>query len=79
MNLTQNDVLDALREAMFKLPNAENGITRRELAKATGRSEGAVRNWLLREIDAGRVECVKVVRDRCDGVPMPTTAYRAVA
>lgn len=76
--ITQNDVLDALRAAMAGLPNAEDGITRRELVKATGRSVTSIRNWLVDEIEAGRIECVKVGRARCDGVVLPTTAYRVV-
>lgn len=75
--ITQNEVLDALREALHG-PAGEEGITKHELVKATGRSESAVRKWLLNEVESGRVKCVWVMRNRVDGRAQTTPAYVAV-
>lgn len=77
MNLTQNEVLDALRAALA-LPEASDGITATEICTATGRSSDIVRKWLLREVQAKRVECIRVKRTRVDGVSQMITGYRIV-
>ena len=77
MNLTQGEVLDALRGAL-SVPEAADGMTAMEICDATGRSRNAVREWLLKEVTAGRVACVRVRRPRIDGVVQMITAYRMV-
>ena len=77
MNLTQGEVLDALRGAL-SVPAAADGITAAEIRAATGRGFAVVREWLLREVTAGRVECVKVRRPKIDGVVTLVTGYRIV-
>ena len=77
MNITQSEVLDALREAL-SVPDAADGITSAEVRHATGRGYSVVREWLLKEVTAGRVECVLVKRPKVDGVVQLVTGYRIV-
>ena len=79
MNITQNEILEAFRAALAERPSSEDGVTRRELAELCNAGPDKVRTWLLKEIKAGRIECVRARRVRCDGVEQNTAAYRIKA
>ena len=64
MTVTQDDILQAIRDAMANLPpsEGEGGITTAEFVEATGCTISAARTDLLRLIKAGSLVPVKVFR-----------------
>ena len=72
MTVTQDEVLQAIRDAMANLPptEGESGITTQEFMEATGCAIARARADLLRLIKAGLLVPVKVFRIS------PFTGYR---
>lgn len=64
MNVTQDDILQAIRDAMAALPPNDGpaGITTAEFVEATGVSHPAARKNLVRLLTQGSLEQVKVYR-----------------
>lgn len=75
MKVTQDDLLDALRQALTT-PVAGEGLTGPELAQAMGCSISTARDALRGLQAEGRLEVVNVRRQRIDGRTMMVPAYR---
>jgi len=78
MKVTQDDLLDALRQAMT-VPASGDAPTVGELAAATGRNVQVVRASLKALLDAGRLEVVTMRRPALDGRMRVVPGYRMKA
>ena len=79
--MTEDALLDALREAMAKQP-AGDGLTVVELVAAMGktsRNERPIRDALRFLMANGKAECVTITRPRLNGVVARTYGYRLKA
>lgn len=75
-NITENELLDALREAMLPTVGSEDGVTVPELCERLCRSRAVVARAIRALIAEGRAEHVKVMRMQMNNVPKRTDAYR---
>lgn len=75
MTVTQDDLLDALRNALLK-PMEGNGVTVGELQETTGYSYERIRKALRVLSVAGRLEVSRVTRMDIAGRPSSVPAYR---
>ena len=76
--MNENQLLDALREAMAG-PAGADGFTMAELVQilsASPRNPRPVREAVRALLTTGKAECVKVIRPRMDGYPMRVSGYR---
>lgn len=75
---SRDAILDALRQAMTKdrRTGEDDGVSVRELMKATGRNQDVVRDWLRERIAAGTVEVVRAKKLALDGRLSTVSAYR---
>lgn len=78
--MTENDLLEALRDAL-KAPTErpEGAHTVREIRAITGQAAETVCDALRRMIESGAVECVQVPQMRIDGRKTRVPAYRVKA
>jgi predicted transcriptional regulator len=74
-NVTTDDILLALREAMNSA-GGEEGSTAEEIAAAAGRSRNAILKWLKVISKQGRLEVVQVQRQNIAGIVAPVIGYR---
>lgn len=74
--VTQNDLLDAIRDAMTRPAESGDGFTGPELASASGRSIDVVRTAIKQLLGSGIVEAVRVRRQRMTGVWANEPGYR---
>ncbi len=75
MRVTTDDLLGALREAMAR-PEAEDGLTTKEIMAATGLGQKPVIAWLHAQRAAGRLEVVTVQRADLGGRTQRVVGYR---
>lgn len=78
MEFTESDLINALEAARITNTNAAGALTMHELRATTGRSLTVLRRQLWELKTAGRLEVVRVMTERIDGVMTGTTAYRIV-
>jgi transposase len=78
MSVTQNDMLDALRQAMAPVPSGD-GLTGTELAEKLGCCTATCQKWVRKWIKDGTLELVPLQRVRVNGVRMTITGYRSRA
>ena len=78
MKVTQNELLDALRDALTK-PSDGDGFTGPELARMMGCHAAAARDALRVLAAQGRLEVVTVHRAAIDGRTMTLRGYRLKA
>lgn len=78
MKISQNDILEALAEALKARPdNDETGaVTTTELQEVVVKGIDALRRDLKRLIAEGKIECVRVWRVGIDGRYSPIPGYR---
>lgn len=77
VNVSQDDLLDAIRKAMSPSHEAGEGFrTVRELTESTGKGEDRVRKALRLLQREGRLETRLVQRTAIDGRPQAVPAYR---
>lgn len=76
VNITQNDVLDLIRQTRAGALNPEGAMTVTEIVRESGMNIQRVRAELRRSIADGRVEVVRVYRPAVDGTMRPSPAYR---
>lgn len=76
MNVTENELLDALREALLPTVGTDDALTGPELQAKLGKSDDVVRRALRVAMAEGRCEVVKVTRVRLDGIPTRVPGYR---
>lgn len=78
MNITQDDILEALRAAVAQQATHDGpaGVTGPECAKAWGLSPLTARQKLRGLLDAGLAEVVTVNRVRMDGIANRVKGYR---
>ena len=77
--MNENELLDALRDAIHYAPAGADVMTLTELIVLLGanpRYPRPVREAVRSLIQAGKWECVKVARIRMDGSPMRIAGYR---
>lgn len=74
--VTQNDLLEALRQALERAPDNSGALTCLEIARETGWDIKSARERIRAMIHDGRAECIRVSRKRIDGVMQMTPAYR---
>ncbi len=78
-DLTENELLEALREARTMADNPEGAMTTAEMAVAMNMSDPrTVRHRVAALIAEGRAEHVRVKRPKMNGVLATTDAYRLV-
>jgi Asp/Glu/hydantoin racemase len=75
MKVTQDDLLDALRDALAKPVNGD-GTTAGEMADAIGRPVAVIRKALRAVASEGRLEVVMVTRSDLTGRQQTVPAYR---
>jgi predicted transcriptional regulator len=76
MNITQNELLEAIRAAMETAPDGTEGFTVGEIAEAIGRPHETARNVIKGMLKNGTAEVVKIRRTRMDGAPTTVSGYR---
>jgi predicted DNA-binding transcriptional regulator len=77
LNLTEAEVLEELRRALEKQPSPDGAMTVKEIMRELSLSKESARALVGEQIEAGKMECVRVYRkgiDRMSKVP----AYRWV-
>jgi len=74
IELTESDLIEALLAAQASECGADGALTVWEMVEQSGLSDTLVRRRLRKMMD--RLECVKVMRVRIDGLRMPVPAYR---
>lgn len=77
-DLTENELLAALREAQEAQEDPEGAFSKRELMEIFDLSDEPTRDRIRMLVNAGRMECVKVRRVRMDGVQQTIPGYRLV-
>lgn len=79
MNVTQDDILEAVYAAMQATPNdGESGISAREWAEHRGISIATARGEIRGLLAAGKLRVVKVRRTRMDGQANTVSGYAPV-
>lgn len=79
VTITESELLDELRAATRTLPsNPEGAFTFSELREAMGISILALTRKLRALKAAGKMECVRVVREALDGRAAQVPAYRLI-
>lgn len=78
ISVTENDLLDALSEALPSGKGPDDARTVREMAKATGWSEVRVRKALVAVQEQGRLVVHRVGRQGIDGRAAVVSAYTIV-
>lgn len=76
MNITEQEILDLIRQTRPVPENPEGAMTVAEIVKQSGKHIDRVRAELREHIEAGRVDVVKVYRKALDGVMRLSPAYR---
>lgn len=76
MEFSEGDLIEALEQARITNTNAAGALTMHELQAATGRSLTVLRRQLWDLKRDGRLEVLRVMSERIDGVMTRTTAYR---
>ena len=76
MEITKDELLDALRAAMEQRPAGEEGLTVKELCDTLRKAEEPVRKRLKALIAAGKCEVVRVRRMDMAGRDMLIPGYR---
>jgi hypothetical protein len=76
MEFTERELIDALEQARLDEANADGALTMNELREQTGRGVEALRRELWSQMHAGRLDVIRIKRQRIDGVWTGTTAYR---
>lgn len=79
ISISENELLDALREATESEQGDDGALTLREIMAATGMSERRAKEHMSRLKAAGRIEPVKVRREALDGRNALVPAYRVIA
>lgn len=74
--VTQNDLLDAIREAMTRPGESGDGFTSVELASASGKSVRVILAALKQLIGSGSAEVVTLRRQKVNGVWANQPGYR---
>ena len=77
--ITEDDILKAVRAALTATPAGQQGMTTRELATALGLGADAVLRILRPLVATGEFVSVKVIRSSIDGRQMPTIGWRSTA
>lgn len=75
MNITQDDLLEALRDALGGPPESE-GVTMADLCASTGYGNKALRRALVALAAQGRLEVGRSRRPTLDGRIAPVPCYR---
>jgi transcription initiation factor IIE alpha subunit len=75
MTVTENELLDAVREAM-RADDSTDGFTVLEMCDALGLNYRLVRKAVKRMLDSGTAEVVRVRRTRMDGISHIISGYR---
>jgi transcription initiation factor IIE alpha subunit len=78
VNITQNELLEAVREAM-RADDSTDGFTVLEMCDALGLNHRLVRKAVKRMLDSGTAEVVRVRRTRMDGISHTISGYRLKA
>jgi predicted ArsR family transcriptional regulator len=78
LNLTESQLLEALREAMGAQPD-QSSVTTTELMERFGLSEGTVRRRLKPLIRSGKLVATRKVVTDMAGRPQPVPAYKLAA
>jgi DNA-binding transcriptional regulator LsrR (DeoR family) len=77
LNITNNDLIDALREALRRdAQKGYEGMTRAEIAKAMKISKAKVGTMLTELHESGDLEVQHVYREAIDGISRPVPIYR---
>lgn len=76
MQITQDELLEALRHALQTSGPGEPGVTVTELRDKLGKGEDVVRRRLKEMIAAGKCEVVRVRRQDMAGRDMLVPGYR---
>lgn len=76
VEVTEGELVQALRQAQTVDSDDRGAMTTRELRKALGWGADRVREHLHELSAGGRLEVVKVWRMQLDGVTRRTTGYR---
>lgn len=77
VNLSEAELLDALREAFDKTEDHPDGAyTTVELAEMMGCNTVTMQRRLKRLIEAGEAECIRIRRTAIDGRMAVVPAYR---
>lgn len=77
MKVTQDDLLEALKEALGR-PEAGDGFTVAELMESTERNDEVVRRGLKKLAAAGRLEVTSKYRRNLAGVLQRAPAYKII-
>ncbi len=78
INVTQDEILDALRAAMQPPPGEEGAYTVNELSERLGRSGEAVRTLLKKLLSASAVTVGRGNRTAMDGTNRVVPVYKLI-
>ena len=79
MNISRNEILDALREAARNISSGpEDAFTIAEMAEGLGMHRQTTMRYLYPLVRTGDIEFVRVRRVSMDGVTRPLPGYRFV-
>jgi len=80
MNISESELLDALRDAATQ-PDArpDGALTRTELCEALGIGRGAIQARLVALVKSGQMECIWIPTTDIAGRASRVPAYRMIA
>lgn len=79
MSMTENELLEAIQEALLKDSGSSGHLTMNEISEATGMSYKRVTAVLHRLKKEGRLEIKQVYRETLSGRMAPSPAYRILS
>lgn len=71
MNITENELLDALRVALNAAPSEQDGFTTQEIVKALGTSDDKARRAMKGLLESGQATTVRLNRTDMYGHARP--------